>query len=226
MLKDSQLDRELDALCFRTAADILDHDESDPEIDIRLVAFSKEIIVGGQNLKNENDVESLFGEIVRQIEAGDAAYAADEVAAGQFISDFVSHLCNAPILLRSNSRKAAKFEILFSAANTLSVCGEDESEAANKRRDFWEEFSCALGMAEMSLWDGDHDEFQRIIVAAFESGVRDRNFSFTALAKQIRQEEAAVEIQRIRKSLGLPVKRPVRRAVNNRLVQRCPCEKK
>ncbi len=157
--------------------------------------------------KNQ-DVEFIFGELVRQIEASDAACAADEAIAVEFVANFVSHLCNAPILLRSNGRKIAKYKILFSAANTLSTAGEDEDEAANKRRDSWEQFTNLLGMADWPLWNGDHDEFQRSIVVAFEGGVKDANFSFTALANQIRKEEADVEIRRIRRSLGLTVRRP------------------
>jgi hypothetical protein len=219
MTLENELDRELDALCFRAAVELLDQD--DPEADLRLVYFANEIIVGGR-MKNENDIESTFGEILRQIEASEVVRASDEISAGEFIGDFVGELCNAPILIRSNSRKAAKFGILFSAANTLSVAGEDEGELADKRRDFWEQFSLQLGMADWPLWEGDHDEFQRAIVAAFESGVKDANFSFAALAQQIRKEEADVEIQRIRRSLGLNVKRPAGRAVNSRTVPRCP----
>jgi hypothetical protein len=206
MTSDSNLDRELEALCVETATDVLarELDAEDTLFDFAVATIRESL--RSETVSEENFFEQLAGAILRR----DEESAADEARAAEFVGDFVNALCNHPACLRSNSRKAAEYEILFSAVNDLSVSGEDEDKAAVNRRAMWEKFVDLLAEGDQPLWEIDHDGFQRAMVSAFETGTKYPGFSFVALAKAIQDRKVAAEIRRLRRKLGLPKLRSTR----------------
>ena len=207
MQTESQFERELNLLCIRAAAEIADHDETEPESDRGLVDFANRTIFGGANLKNDNELESLFTELLREMDVSNAVRSADETSAIKFVSDFMADLCSAPIILRANGRKIANFDTLLSAVNTLSISGPNDDDDLEP----WATFSNTLASGDFALFEGDFEGFRSAVVGALDTAFKHPDFSFVVLAKAIQRQQADDEIRRLRKKLGLRGKRAATR---------------
>ena len=193
---DARLEQyQLRSLCAAAASQLLaaETDEGDDQ-DAALTEFAVRTIqksLGGKDVSNES-FDSIVDEFVRETEQHESERAS------KFVANFVTHMLDHPMCLRSNSRKIAEYEILFSAACDLACSQEDEEGEP------WETFSTKLASADPTFPvlddDGTPEQFRKQIIAAFQFVVRRPGFSFVELAKAIKQAQADDSVRRYRVS--------------------------
>jgi len=198
MTNEEKLDCELNDLVWRAAIDTLAA-QTESDTDLRhFAAATIRASRGGNEMDDKDKLETLdvHAELarIREQQKHDAM---------EFVRKFVVDLCDHPMYLRSNSKKARQFDILFEAACDLSVThGDEEGEP-------WDSFSLKLASADPAPDfrifddDGTPEKFRKYIIAAFQFVVRQPGFSFVELARAIQDAKHREELRAVRRRLGL-----------------------
>ena len=196
MTNEEKLDCELNDLVWRAAIDTLAA-QTESDTDLRhFAAATIRASRGGNEMDDKDKLETLdvHAELARIREQ-------HKHDAMEFVRKFVVDLCDHPMYLRSNSKKARQFDILFGAACDLA-CSQEGGEIEP-----WETFSTKLASADPTfpVWDDDGtpEQFRKQIISAFEFVVRQPGFSFVGLARAIQDAKHREELRAVRRRLGL-----------------------
>jgi hypothetical protein len=192
---EDNLDFELDKLCIGVAARFLrECDEADGGGVAGVSEFAVRTIREFEGGKMSEHFDDLVDDWIRLAEDAELERSVTEVGG------FMVAMVNSSVVLRSNSRRTAAYNVL-----TAAVCALTYNELETYREP-WTRLLADLASAD-SAWEQALEEtpedFRKKVTKAFKDVLKHPNFSFPILAKSIRGQQNRAVILRLRRKLCL-----------------------